>query len=142
MTRLSQNAYIRLVEGSATQSLTLEELKEQLQAYQDQVSNTGKQLDWNYAEAAFPYTIETTPDGEGKWFYLKGTNELYKHIVFGVDCDEDEENQRCFVQVVLPDNSTHGDKAKGNELCKYLGKRLKAELQLFNGRTMYYNPRK
>lgn len=139
---MSQSAYIKLVEGSTASELNLEEVKEQLLFYKEQTSNTGQQLDWDYSDAAFPYTIETKPEGLDKWFYLKGTNELYKYIVFGVDSETVDNEDRHFIQIVLPDDCTHGDKAKGNELSKFLGRRLKAELHLFNGRIMYFNPRK
>jgi hypothetical protein len=139
---MSQSAYIKLVEGSTASSLNLDEVKKELLGYQNQTSNTGQQLDWEYADAAFPYTIETKPEGEGKWFYLKGKNSLYKYIVVGVDSEVVEEEKRHFIQIVLPDDCTHGDKSKGNEFSKYLGRRLKAELHLFNGRVMYFNPRK
>ncbi len=75
-------------------------------------------------------------------FFLKGTNPLYKYIVMGVGTEKNGDAERHFVQMVLPDGCTHGDKSKGNEFSKYLGKLWKAELQLFNGRTMYFNPRK
>ncbi|WP_442603835.1 DUF1885 family protein [Paenibacillus sp. KN14-4R] len=139
---MSQSAYIRFVSGSTAQSLTLDELKEQLLDYREQLSKTGKQLDWEYDEAGFPYTIQDKPEAEGKWFYLKGTERQYKYIVLGVGSLLENETEVHFVQLVLPDDSTHGDKSKGNELCKYLAKKFKAELQLFNGRTMYFNPRK
>lgn len=140
---MSQSAYLYFVEGSSVPSLTLDELKEQLLRYQDQVSKTGQQLDWNYAKAAFPYSIETKPDNEDVWCYLKGNDEKYKYIVFGIGTKKTGDGEdRHFVQVVLPEGSTHGDKAKGNELCKYLARHLKAELHLFNGRVMYFNPRK
>jgi hypothetical protein len=139
---MSQSAFIKLVEGSTVASMSLDELKEQLITYKEQTANTGQQLEWEYVDAAFPYTIETKPEGEGKWFYLKGKNHLYKHIVFGVDSEIVEEETRHYIQVVLPDDCTHGDKAKGNEFCKFIGRRLKAELHLFNGRIMYFNPRK
>lgn len=176
---MSQSAFIKLVEGSAAESLTLDEVKELFITYQEQTSKTGSQLDWEYAEAAFPYTIETKPEGEGKWFYLKGTSDLYKHIVVGVgsetiEAESDEQSEaaakseskseseseseaeaeveaeqapsepprRHYIQLVLPDGSTHGDKSKGNEFGKHFASKLKAELQLFNGRVMYYNPRK
>jgi hypothetical protein len=138
--QLSQSAYIRLVEGSAVEQLTLDGVKEQLHRYREQTALTGQQLGWEYAEAAFPYTIETKPGEE--WFYLKGSDPLYRYIVFGVGSEEADGQERHYVQVVLPDDATHGDKAKGNELCKYMAKHLLAELTLFNGRTIYYNPRK
>jgi hypothetical protein len=139
---MSQSAYIKLVEGSAVQSVTLDELREQLLKYREQLAMTGKQLGWAYEEAGFPYTIETKPEGEGKWFYLKGKSPMYKYIVMGIGSETRGDAETHYVQVVLPDDCTHGDKAKGNELCKYLGKVWKAELHLFNGRVMYFNPRK
>jgi hypothetical protein len=139
---MSQNAYIKLVAGSSVPSLSLDELKEKLHLYREQLSLTAKQLGWEYDDAGFPYTIETKPEGENKWFYLKGTNPLYKYMVMGVGSSTENDEERHFVQVVLPDDATHGDKSKGNEFCKHLGKQLKAELHLFNGRIMYFNPRK
>lgn len=123
--------------------MTLDELKEQLQFYQEQTAKTGRQLGWDYVEAAFPYTIESKPESDGKWFYLKGKNDLYRYIVFGTGTETREDGETVhYIQVVLPEDCTHGDKSKANELCKFLAKRLKAELHLFNGRIMYYNPRK
>ncbi|KRE51899.1 DUF1885 family protein [Paenibacillus sp. Soil724D2] len=139
---MAQSAYIKFVTGSTVAALTLDELKERLLHYREQLSQTSKQLGWEYDEAGFPYTIETKPEGEGKWFYLKGINPLYKYIVIGVGNEQNQEKEQHYVQVVLPDDATHGDKSKGNEFCKYLSKLLKAELHLFNGRIMYFNPRK
>ena len=117
-------------------------MKNWLNRYQDQVTKTGEQLGWNYAEAAFPYTLETKAEEEGIWFYLKGRNELYRTIVIGLGTKKNEDGDIHYVQIVLPDGSTHGDKAKANEFCKYLARHLQAELHLFNGRIMYFNPRK
>lgn len=179
---MSQSAFIKLVDGSEAKSLSLDEVKALFETYKEQTSNTGVQLDWGYTDAAFPYTIETKPEGEGKWFYLKGTSDRYKYIVVGVgsedisddddqqldddkdssesesgsesgsDAEDDSEgeseaespegNKRHFIQFVLPEGATHGDKAKGNEFVKHFAKKLKAELHLFNGRVMYFNPRK
>lgn len=139
---MAQSAYIKFVEGSSVSSLTLDELKQQLEHYREQLALTGKQLGWKYDDAGFPYSIESKPEGEGKWFYLKGNSPLYKYIVLGVGTENVGDSERHFVQIVLPDGCTHGDKSKGNEFCKYLGKLWKAELHLFNGRTMYFNPRK
>ncbi len=130
------------MEGSAVERLSLDDVKEWLGRYRRQTSLTGEQLDWDYADAAFPYTVETRPGEEDRWFYLKGTTPQYRYILFGVGNKADGERETHFVQVVLPDDATHGDKAKGNELCKYFARHLKAELTLFNGRTMYFNPRK
>lgn len=139
---MAQSAYISLVEGSAVQEMSLEDVKEQLRQYREQMELTGQQLDWNYAEAAFPYEMQEKPEGENRWFYLKGTAPRYKYIVFGTGQREVEGGTIPYIQVVLPDGATHGDKGKANELCKWIGKRLKAEVKLFNGRTIYYNPRK
>ncbi|MCI3921477.1 DUF1885 family protein [Paenibacillus sp. TRM 82003] len=139
---MTQSAYLYFVEGSSAPSMTLNEVKEELERYIEQVTKTGQQLDWDYAEAAFPYTFETKPEGENIWFYLKGKDELYRYIVFGVGVTSGQEGERHYVQIVLPEGSTHGDKAKANELCKHLGRRLKTETHLFNGRIMYFNPRK
>lgn len=138
---MSQSAYIKLVEGSTAQDITLQEIKDVLQRYKDQTALTGEQLGWDYGGAAFPYTVETA--GDDRWFYLKGTNASYKHIIVGqaLATSYSGDDIRC-IQVVLPDESTHGDKSKGNELCKYMAKQLKAELTMFNGRTVYYNSRK
>lgn len=139
---MSQSAFIRFVEGSAVPLLSLEDLKQKLLHYKEQTAMTGQQLDWDYAEAAFPYTIETKDGSGNEWFYLKGKHPLYKYIIFGVGSKIEDDKERNYIQVVLPDDCTHGDKAKGNELCKYIARDLKAELQLFNGRIMYFNPRK
>jgi len=139
---MSQSAFIKFVEGSTVPSMDLEELQEQLSHYREQLELTGKQLGWDYGDAGFPYTIETKPEAEGKWFYLKGKNISYKHIVLGVGTETSGEVERHYVQAVLPDDATFGDKSKANEFVKHLGKQFKAELHLFNGRIMYFNPRK
>jgi hypothetical protein len=139
---MSQNAYIKLVEGSAVPSVSLEELRELLNAYRSQLELTAQQLDWEYENKGFPYTIETAPNGKDTWFYLKGNHQAYRYIVTGVGSEDNEGQERHYIQVVLPDGATHGDKSKANEFCKHLARKLKAELHLFNGRVMYYNPRK
>ncbi|MDF2668466.1 MAG: hypothetical protein K0R67_772 [Paenibacillus sp.] len=139
---MAQSAYMYLTDGSTVPSITVDELKERLLHYKDQLKKTGTQLGWDYSDSAFPYSIETKPEGENKWFYLKGTDPSYKHMILGIGSKEVNEVDRSFVQIVLPSGATHGDKAKGNELCRYLAKLLKAELHLFNGRVMYFNPRK
>ncbi|SDW34465.1 DUF1885 family protein [Paenibacillus sp. CF384] len=139
---MGQSAYIKFVQGSAVEHLSLDEVKERLGRYREQTSLTGQQLGWDYTESAFPYTVETKPGEENRWFYLKGTSPQYNYILFGVGTQESGDQSISHVQVVLPDTATHGDKSKANELCKYFAKHLKAELTMFNGRTIYYNPRK
>jgi hypothetical protein len=144
---MGNSAYIKLVEGSATQETTLEDVKNKLNHYIEMTSKTGKQLDWGYSNAAFPYTIVEKQEAQGTWFYLKGKDsKLYKYIMFGIGQEapatEGEQKTRHYIQVVLPKGSTHGDKGKANEFCKYLAKEYKGELHLFNGRIMYFYPRK
>ncbi|MFF2887890.1 DUF1885 family protein [Paenibacillus sp. NPDC057967] len=138
---MSQSAYIKLVKGSEDQELTLEHIQGTLLRYQEQTAKTGEQLGWDYAGAAFPYTIESS--GDERWFYLKGINVHYKHMIIGPGMAQSVAGEQVpCIQVVLPDEATHGDKAKANELCRYMAKSLAAELTMFNGRTIYYNPRK
>lgn len=139
---MSQQAVITFVNGSAVASVTLEELKQQLLHYKEQTALTGKQLSWEYEEAAFPYTIESKPGQEEIGYILKGTNSKYRHLLMGVGKTTRDGVEHHTVELVLPDTSSHGDKNKGNEFMKYLAKTWKAELTLFNGRRMYYNPRK
>lgn len=139
---MSQSAYIKFVDGSAVSSLTLDELKDLLLKYKEQLSLTGQQLDWEYGDKGFPYTIEIKPEGEGRWFMLKATNGYYRYILAGVGSDTKDGTERHWVQITLPEGATHGDKSKANEFCKHLAKQLKAELHLFNGRVMYFYPRK
>lgn len=144
---MGNSAYIKLVKDSRVQEVTLNDVKNKLQHYIEMTKKTGKQLAWEYADAAFPYTLIEKPEAQGKWFYLKGNDpKLYKYIMFGVgkeNVDSDgEKREQHYIQVVLPEGSTHGDKAKANEFCKYLAKEFQGELHLFNQRVMYYYPRK
>lgn len=144
---MSNSSYIKLVKASTTTQVTLDDVKSKMVHYIEMTTKTGKQLDWGYSDAAFPYTIVEKPEGKGQWFYLKGKDQnLYKYIVIGVGSEtlstEEGEEEQFFIQVVLPEGATHGDKGKANEFCKYLAKEYKAELHLFNGRVMYYYPRK
>ncbi|WP_256761578.1 DUF1885 family protein [Cohnella sp. WQ 127256] len=139
---MSQSAYISLVQGSTLSEIDLNGVKEQLHHYQEQMSLTGQQLGYDYAEVAFPYSIENKPEAKDQWFYLKGKAPQYRYIVVGTGKREEEGAAVPFIQLVLPDDSTHGDKSKANELCKWIGKQLQAEVKMFNGRTIYFNPRK
>ncbi|MBY6036252.1 DUF1885 family protein [Fictibacillus nanhaiensis] len=147
---MSVNAYIKLVPASEKQSITVEEVKDLLLYYKTITSKTGEQLSWGYSEAAFPYTIEEGDESEGNWFYLKGTDpKKNRYILIGVGTENREEidsesqrNESSYIQVSLTEISTHGDKGKANEYCKFLATKLKGELHLFNGRVMYYYPKK
>ncbi|MFD2443361.1 DUF1885 family protein [Bacillus sp. CGMCC 1.16607] len=144
---LASNAYIKLVPSSAKDTISTDELKDLFTYYKDITSKTGDQLSWMYTEAAFPYEIKEEPSGKGTWFYLYSHHERYKAILLGVD-EENIQNEdgstrtQTYIQVTLPEISTYGDKGKANEFCKFLAKKLQGELHLFNGRIMYFNPRK
>jgi len=139
---MSQSAYVQLVKGSAADSITLEDVLAILERYRAQTTLTGQQLDWSYAELAFPYTIEQRTSNGVSWLCLNGNHPDYRYIWLGVGTKQQEDQTIPYIQIVLPNGSTHGDKSKANEFCKYMGKQLKAQVLLFNARTMYFNPRK
>ncbi|WP_198158873.1 DUF1885 family protein [Robertmurraya korlensis] len=144
---MATNAYIKLVPASIKENVTTDEIKELFRYYKDITSKTGKQLDWKYEDSAFPYDIKEEPSGKGFWFYLHSNEDRYHAILLGVDQEEivdmdGIESKQTYIQVTLPESSTFGDKGKANEFCKFLAKKLQAELHLFNGRIMYYYPRK
>lgn len=145
--KMSSHAYIKLVPSSEKESVTTEDVLELFHYYKDITQKTGKQLNWQYGEASFPYEIKEKPEGKGKWFYLKSEQHNYRIMLLGVDTelvrDEDgTEREQTYIQITLPETSTFGDKGKANEFSKFLAKKLKGELHLFNGRIMYYYPRK
>ncbi|EGK13098.1 DUF1885 family protein [Kroppenstedtia eburnea] len=137
---LNKSAYIKLA-----RQVSLDEVKEKLDHLIEDTSRTGEQLGWDYASAAFPYSVEekTTSDGN-HWLLLRGKeSRLYKYLLIGIGSDkEGDAAAPPSIQVVVPDGATHGDHAKANEICRFLAKSFAAELHLFNGRIMYYNPRK
>ncbi|KAA0548192.1 DUF1885 family protein [Bacillus sp. BGMRC 2118] len=144
---LSNSAYIKLVPASTQQSISLDEVKGHFHHYKEMTAKTGSQVSWSYSEAAFPYELKEQPEGKDHWFYLKSDEKGYNMLVVGVGSEQvEDENgesvERQFIQIVLPEGATHGDKGKGNEFSKYLSKKLEAELHLFNGRIMYYYKRK
>ncbi|MFE7064434.1 DUF1885 family protein [Sutcliffiella sp. NPDC057660] len=138
---MASSAYINLVPKSSKKTLTIEDVKELLTYYKEITEKTGKQLGWEYSQAAFPYEIKETPEGQGQWFYLKAKEDRYKMILIGVGTQDGEDEPLSYIQVTLHDQSTHGDKGKANELCKFLAKKLEAELKLFTGSIMYYYKR-
>ncbi|WML49401.1 DUF1885 family protein [Neobacillus sp. PS3-34] len=144
---MAENAYIKLVSSSAKKEINIDEVKELFHYYKSITAKTGDQVDWEFGEAAFPYDIKETTEGAGKWFYLHSDNDRYYAILVGTDketvtAENGEAFEQSYIQVTLPEGCTFGDKGKANEFCKFLAKKLQAELHLFNGRVMYYNPRK
>lgn len=141
------NAYIKLVPASSTQTMSLSELKDLFTYYKEITSKTGSQLEWEYSDAAFPYVISQEKDADN-WFYLKSSDSRYNTIIIGIGKEEiqdegsAETREQTYIQVTLPQASTHGDKGKANEFCKFLARKLEGELHLFNGRVMYYYKRK
>lgn len=139
---MSKNAYIKLVEKSTQQEITLNEVKNLFSYYKEITGKLGSQLSWEYEEAAFPYELKEQNQAKGQWFYLSSTKERYRYIVVGVSSESIEENEeQAYIQVTLPEGATHGDKGKANEFCKFLAKKLNGELHLFNGRIMYFYKR-
>lgn len=144
---MSSNAYIKLVPSSSQQAISTDELKDLFNYYKQITAKTGDQVDWNYENSAFPYELKEKEEGKGTWFYLQSSQDRYNAILFGVDkeifVDEDgTEREQTYIQITLPPTASAGDKGKANEFCKFLGKKLQGELHLFNGRVMYFNPRK
>ncbi|MFE4811094.1 DUF1885 family protein [Peribacillus simplex] len=144
---MTENAYIKLVPESVKGTVTIEDVKELLDYYQMITAKTGKQLDWDYDKKAFPYEMKEPEKMKDKAIYLQSKEDRYHMILIGVDQevvkDEDgSERIQSYIQFTLPETATFGDKGKANELCKFLAKKLRAQLHLFNKRVMYYYPRK
>lgn len=143
---MGKSAYIYLVENSKKQELQLDDVKELLNYYQEITTKTGEQLQWEYGKHSFPYTVEEQKDQNGHYLILRGQDDGYRYILIGVGSvvkqTEGGTTEQFYVQLTLPDNSEQGDVGKAVELAKFLGKKLEGELQLFNGRIMYYYKRK
>lgn len=144
---MALNAYIKLVPSSEKETVTIDDVKELFNYYKEITSKTGDQVEWEYENLSFPYEIKEQRDGKGKWFYLAATQERYFAILVGVDketiqLENGEDREQTYLQITLPEQSTYADKCKANEFSKFLAKKLKGELHLFNGRIMYYYPRK
>lgn len=140
---MDNRAWIRLVENSTQTEVSLKDVKEQLDRYVDMASRTGRQLGWTYEEAAFPYTVEERTENESSWLILKGKDpKMYRGLVIGVKQEPAEKGGHHTIQILIPPGATHGDKSKANEFCRYLAKAFQGELRLFNGRIMYFYPRK
>lgn len=144
---MSSNAYIKLVPSSTQQAISTDELKDLFNYYKQITAKTGDQVDWSYENSAFPYELKEKEEGKGTWFYLQSSQDRYNAILFGVDketiiVENDTEREQTYIQITLPPTATAGDKGKANEFSKFIGKKLQGELHLFNGRVMYFNPRK
>lgn len=129
-----QDAFIKLVPNSKQQSISLDDVKQLFHYYKTITAQTGQQLGFSYSNTAFPYEMVDTSNTT---LYLKSNHEHYHSIYVGIGI----ENEQSFVQITLPSTATFGDKGKANEFCRFLAKKLEGELQLFNGRTMYFYKR-
>ncbi|WP_019242464.1 MULTISPECIES: DUF1885 family protein [Bacillus] len=143
---VTESAYIKLVPSSTKQIITLDEIKDILHYYKEITSKTGTQLDWDYGDYAFPYEIKETEEGNSQWFYLSSTKDRYNIIIMAVGQElineDNQERIQSYIQVSLVNSSTYGDKSKANEFCKFISKKLKGELHLFNEKIIYHYPRK
>lgn len=144
---MPENAYIKLVPSALKQIVSIEDIKELFHYYKEITRKTGNQLNWQYESASFPYEIVEKEEGKGKWFLLSSSHDGYNAILVGIDMEtyqnaNGDEIEQVYIQVTLPEESTHGDKGKANEFCKFMAKKFQGELHLFNGRIMYYYPRK
>jgi hypothetical protein len=126
---MSQSTFVYV---SSTEDLSLQDITNYFTYYQEITAKTGEQLDWEYDGHAFPYEVEEKKDENGHYLLLKGKLNRYHAILVGVSQNDEEK----YVQLTLPDSATHGDKGKANEFAKFLGKKLKGKIKLFNGRMM------
>lgn len=144
---MAAHAFVKLVPKSAQQEITLEELKNLFHYYKEITAKTGHQLGWHYDYSAFPYEIHDVVETKENVFYLKGTNDKYFVMILKLgkeitsNEDTEETTEQTYIQIVLPNGATHGDKGKANEFCKFIAKKLAGELHLFNGRIMYFYKR-
>ncbi|PHA73436.1 DUF1885 family protein [Bacillus toyonensis] len=129
-----QHAFITLVPKSNQHSVSTDDIKQLFQYYKTVTSQTGVQINYAYTNTAFPYEILDTSATTLK---LRSSHDRYDSIYVGVGI----ENEQSFIQISLPSNATFGDKGKANEFCRFLAKKLEGELQLFNGRIMYFYKR-
>lgn len=128
---MKDEARITLVEKSVQQAVTLQDIEQLLTYYKEITAKTGEQLSWGYDEYAFPYEMQLI---DHKYYLLTSNQKDYSKMYIGIE-------QLKTIVLILPPSATHGDKGKAVEFCKFMAKKLSAELQLFNGRTMYFYKR-
>lgn len=136
---MAEHAYIKWTDDTG-QAIQLEEIKKWFLYYRELAAKTGKQLNWTYEEAAFPYSMREQESGGVNWLVLDSDTDRYHSIL--VRAGQEENTGLSYIEVILPPASTHGDKSKANELCKFLAKKLSGELHLFNKRIMHFPKKK
>ncbi|MGD6793525.1 DUF1885 family protein [Metabacillus indicus] len=132
---MASHAFIHLVEGSSQQTISLQQVEELFLYYKEITGKTGQQLQFDYDQSAFPYECKQE---EG---YLSLTSEERGYAKMYIGAGPVNEEAFSFLQITLPADSKYGDRNKANEFSKFLAKKLKGELTLFNGRKMYYYKR-
>ncbi|WP_040374154.1 DUF1885 family protein [Peribacillus psychrosaccharolyticus] len=135
---MAEHAYIKLIPGSTLEVVQLDDIKELFHYYKTITEKTGVQLDWNYSENAFPYEI-IDYKADADYIHLKATEDRYHSIFLGVGKEQVKDSEglaalQHYIELILPELSTYGDKGKANEFSKFLAKKLKGELHLFNKR--------
>ncbi|MGM9986669.1 MAG: DUF1885 family protein [Bacillaceae bacterium] len=139
---MSQIAYVTFVNKSLQSTITLDEVLQQFTYYKEIMSKTGKQLDWQYTERAFPYDISTIERQPVPLLHLTSTQDRYKEIYVGVKREDAQTTEDAnVIFIALTNQSTFGDKGKATEFAKFLAKKYEGQLTLFNERIMYYNKR-
>jgi hypothetical protein len=144
---MTSSAKIKLVPSSAKTEISTEEVKELLKYYKMLTAKTAEQVNWHYDQIAFPYEITDISTTNGNWLELTSCKDRYHKIIIKVHKenvldDNGSEQEQTYIKISLPTSSTYGDKGKANEFCKFLAKKLKGELHLFNNRVMYFYQRK
>lgn len=132
---MASHAFIKLVGGSIQQHITVDEVENLFHYYKEITNKTGQQLNFAYESSAFPYECRQT-DG-----YLSLTSDERGYAKMYVGIGEAGDEHPSFLQITLPSDSKYGDRNKANEFSKFLAKKLKGELTLFNGRKMYFYKR-
>lgn len=144
---MGNHAYIKLVSASKEASISLQGVKELLDKYVEISKKTGEQHNWDYENFSFPYKMEMPPNDAGVKLKLVPKQDRYEGFLAEIGHEELEDesgnkSMQHMIQVSLLPNSTNGDKDRAIDYCKFMAKQLAGELHLFNGRIMYFYPRK
>ncbi|GAA0325081.1 DUF1885 family protein [Bacillus carboniphilus] len=132
---MQEEALIRVHNKSKKSTITYEDVKEILQEYVRRTKKTGEQLNWDYDQHAFPYSIEEIQNEAKQFLQLKSIDPPLYHSFY---LDIPEEMDDTILRITLSSQSTHADKGKANELCRFISKNWGAELRLFNKRVMQF----
>ncbi|MGL4522354.1 MAG: DUF1885 family protein [Bacilli bacterium] len=134
-----ENTKIYLV-GQPNEDYSLEQVEQLLTYYKEIGSKLGEQLDFPYAETAFPYTIEKKEQHPNVLF-LRARLDRYQLLLIGVNSEVRGENNIPYIQITADECSETGDRNKAIELAKFIAKHVAGELHLPNERVMYFYKR-